>query len=100
MLKLRSVIQDKPYDPLENAIWWTEHVIRHRGAPYLRSNLADEPWYQRGEMDVIAFITAGLTISLILGLVILYQCLVYIMNFFKDRTVIHKLKKQSWYLLA
>ncbi|XP_015513251.1 UDP-glycosyltransferase UGT5 [Neodiprion lecontei] len=76
MLTLRSLLEEKPHDPLENAIWWTEYVIRNRGAPHLHSSSADEPWYQRQDMDIIAFISASSSISIFLALVILYRLLV------------------------
>ncbi|XP_060823991.1 UDP-glycosyltransferase UGT5-like [Bombus pascuorum] len=60
---IRNVVQDTPYDPVENLAWWTEYVIRTKGAPHLRSSLAFQPWYQRCDIDIIAFLT--ITIFLI-----------------------------------
>ncbi|XP_068987820.1 UDP-glycosyltransferase UGT5-like [Bombus flavifrons] len=54
---IRNVIQDTPYDPVENLAWWTEYVIRTKGAPHLRSSLAFQPWYQRCDMDIVVFLT-------------------------------------------
>ncbi|XP_046482376.1 UDP-glycosyltransferase UGT5-like [Neodiprion pinetum] len=80
MLTLRSLLNEKLRDSLENAIWWTEHVIRHRGAPHLHSSTSDEPWYQRQDMDIVAFISAIFVITLISSLVILYKSLIYCLN--------------------
>ncbi|XP_071879122.1 UDP-glycosyltransferase UGT5-like [Bombus fervidus] len=60
---IRNIVQDTPYDPVENLAWWTEYVIRTKGAPHLRSSLAFQPWYQRYDMDIVAFLT--ITIFLI-----------------------------------
>lgn len=57
MLKLRALTKDKPYDSLENAIWWIEFVMRHNGAPHLRFNGIDTAWYQQFDLDIIAFLT-------------------------------------------
>lgn len=36
--KTRSVyLRDVPVSPLRNAIYWTEYVLRHKGAPHLKS---------------------------------------------------------------
>ena len=35
-------------------MYWTEYVIRHKGAPHLRSGALDLTWYQYLLLDVIA----------------------------------------------
>lgn len=40
---------------LERAVWWTEYVIRHKGATHLKSLALDLPDYQHYLLDVIAF---------------------------------------------
>jgi glucuronosyltransferase len=53
--------------PLNTAIFWTEYVIRHGGAPHMRSAALDLAWYQYLLIDVIAFILvigAGILITL------------------------------------
>ncbi|KAL0128980.1 hypothetical protein PUN28_003990 [Cardiocondyla obscurior] len=57
MLELRALTKDKPYDSLENIIWWIEYVMRHNGAPHLRFNGVDNAWYQQFDLDVIVFLT-------------------------------------------
>lgn len=59
---------------LEKAVWWTEYVIRHRGAPYFRSAAIDMSWYEYLLLDVILFLFA--TASLVLY--ILYKIVKYI----------------------
>ncbi|XP_015517446.2 UDP-glycosyltransferase UGT5 isoform X1 [Neodiprion lecontei] len=77
MLELRDFMKDKPYDSLENAVWWTEHVIRHKGASHLHSTTADDPWYQRQDMDLVFIISTTIWTALIIALVVLYKVLVY-----------------------
>nr|XP_003705446.1 PREDICTED: UDP-glucuronosyltransferase 1-2-like [Megachile rotundata] len=57
MIKLRELIRDVPYDAVDNLVWWTEYVIRHKGAPHLRSTLTSQPWYQRYDLDVVVFLS-------------------------------------------
>ncbi|XP_046744586.1 UDP-glycosyltransferase UGT5-like isoform X1 [Diprion similis] len=80
MLNLQSLLNDKPRDSLENAIWWTEHVIRHRGALHLHSSTADEPWYQRQDMDIVAFISAVSVIVLISASIVSYKSIIFVLN--------------------
>jgi glucuronosyltransferase len=51
--------------PLNTAIFWTEYVIRHGGAPHMRSAALDLAWYQYLLIDVIAFVLVIGTGSLI-----------------------------------
>lgn len=60
MLALRDLTKDKPYDSLENAIWWIEFVMRHNGAPHLHFNGADAAWYQQFDLDIIVFLSITL----------------------------------------
>nr|XP_015833981.1 PREDICTED: UDP-glucuronosyltransferase 2B7 isoform X2 [Tribolium castaneum] len=59
--ELAALYSDHPMSGLEKAIWWTEYVIRHKGAKHLRSHIIDVPMYQYLLLDVIAFIAAVLT---------------------------------------
>ncbi|XP_015517441.2 UDP-glycosyltransferase UGT5 [Neodiprion lecontei] len=77
MLNLRDLLKDKPYDSLENAVWWTEHVIRHKGAPHLHSTTADDPWYQRQDMDLIFIISTVILIAFSITLVVLHKLMVH-----------------------
>lgn len=64
-------MKDQPIPPLDNAVFWTEYVIRHRGAPHFRSASLDLTWYEYYMVDVIAFIIA----VAVLVLAILYYAL-------------------------
>lgn len=54
--RLSRAYRDRPVSPLETAVWWTEHVARGHGLPYLRSEGANLPWYQRHLVDVALFL--------------------------------------------
>ncbi|KAK5638260.1 hypothetical protein RI129_012555 [Pyrocoelia pectoralis] len=51
--KLTQLASDQPMTGIERAIWWTEYVIRHKGAKHFRSPYLDIPFYQYYLMDVI-----------------------------------------------
>jgi len=52
--RLSRIYRDQPLTPLQQAVYWTEYVIRHKGAPHLRSAALDLAWYQYFLLDVIA----------------------------------------------
>ncbi|KAF5287358.1 hypothetical protein FQA39_LY15961 [Lamprigera yunnana] len=56
--ELAELASDQPMNGIEKAVWWTEYVIRHKGARHLRSPLLDIPTYQYYLLDVIALFSA------------------------------------------
>ncbi|KAI4491175.1 hypothetical protein M0802_010396 [Mischocyttarus mexicanus] len=95
MLKLSKFIKDKPYDPMEKVIWWIEYIIRHKGAPHLRCNIVDEPWYQRYNTDVIAFLSVTLFIIIFLTMYITYKVFVFIIKYYITSMKKEKNKKKK-----
>ncbi|XKL68154.1 hypothetical protein PGB90_003645 [Kerria lacca] len=57
MQKLSRAYKDRPMTPQENVIYWTEYIIKHKGAPHLRTVAADIPTYQYLLLDVILLAT-------------------------------------------
>jgi len=57
--------------PEQSAVYWTEYIIRHKGAPHLRSQALNLMWYQYFLLDVIAV----MLICLFLVLFIIYKIL-------------------------
>ncbi|CAH1737610.1 unnamed protein product [Aphis gossypii] len=45
--------KDRPMSPAESVVYWTEYVVRHKGAPHLRSHAFNLTWYQYFLLDVI-----------------------------------------------
>ncbi|KAJ8959699.1 hypothetical protein NQ318_021891 [Aromia moschata] len=62
--RLRQLALDVPMTGLEKAIWWTEYVIRHKGAKHLRNPVADLPLYQYYLLDVIGFLLLIVFVSI------------------------------------
>ncbi|XP_025198644.1 UDP-glucuronosyltransferase 2B2-like isoform X2 [Melanaphis sacchari] len=48
--------KDRPISPAELVVYWTEYVIRHKGAPHLKSHALNLAWYQYYLLDVIVVI--------------------------------------------
>ncbi|CAL1683792.1 unnamed protein product [Lasius platythorax] len=75
MLKLRDLLHDVPYDPLNNSVWWVEHVIRHDGAPHLRNKSRDMPWYMTQLLDILGIILL-VTLLVILAIILLVSYII------------------------
>jgi glucuronosyltransferase len=66
---MSQLFRDRPQTAMDTAIFWTEYVIRHRGAAHLRSAAVDLPWYQYLLLDVQIFLMLiAVTCSFILYL--------------------------------
>ncbi|XP_049837372.1 UDP-glucosyltransferase 2-like [Schistocerca gregaria] len=59
MKRLSAVFREHKADSVERAVWWLEYVLRHNGAPHLRSAALDLRWWQLLLLDVIAFVVAA-----------------------------------------
>ncbi|KAE8746863.1 UDP-glycosyltransferase-17 [Frankliniella occidentalis] len=53
---LSERFRDRPMSPLDTAVYWTEYVIRHKGAPHLRGGARNLAWYQEALLDVFAVV--------------------------------------------
>jgi len=54
--KLAKRFKDRPLNATETAVYWTEYVIRHKGAKHLRTAAVGMPWWKYYLVDVIGFI--------------------------------------------
>ncbi|XP_047540213.1 UDP-glucosyltransferase 2-like [Vanessa atalanta] len=60
IVKLRSFIIDQPRSPLESAVWWTEHVLRHPDVAYRRTPAANVSWTEYYELKIVLFLLSVL----------------------------------------
>ncbi|EFA10102.2 UDP-glucuronosyltransferase 2C1-like Protein [Tribolium castaneum] len=94
VVKQRSkLMHDQPLTPVETAIYWVEHVIRHKGAPHLRSSGVDLKWYQREMIDVGVFLIVVTCLVLTVTLVIITKMLKFV--FCKNKKDVSKKKKNQ-----
>ncbi|XP_066998948.2 UDP-glucosyltransferase 2 [Anabrus simplex] len=62
MQQVSAVYREEVPVSLDRAIWWIEYVLRHKGAPHLRSAALDLHLYQYLLLDVIAAILLALAV--------------------------------------
>ncbi|XP_068082735.1 UDP-glycosyltransferase UGT5-like [Anabrus simplex] len=78
MRQLSAVFRDEVPFSLNRAIWWIEYVLRHNGAPHLRSAALDLYLYQYLLLDVIAAILLGLAVVFVIAYYILKLVFSYV----------------------
>lgn len=55
--------RDQPMTPTDTMVYWSEYVIRHKGAPHLRSPGLDLNYIQYHNLDVFAAIFSIIILS-------------------------------------
>ncbi|XP_030571735.1 UDP-glucuronosyltransferase 2B15-like [Drosophila novamexicana] len=60
-------LRDQPMSPLDTAVWWTEYVLRHKGAPHMRISEEDMSFMQYYSLDFILvfFVRFGVALLII-----------------------------------
>ncbi|XP_051993435.1 UDP-glucuronosyltransferase 2C1-like [Xyrauchen texanus] len=75
MQRLSRLHKDVPVKPLDNAIFWIEFVMRHKGAAHLQTESYKMPWYTYHSVDVILFLLSALSLIVLTTYeVIRYLC--------------------------
>ncbi|XP_053673812.1 uncharacterized protein LOC128724073 [Anopheles nili] len=54
--RLSALFRDNPIDPLEEATFWIEYVLRHHGAAHLKSAAVQLPWYRYLLLDILSLV--------------------------------------------
>lgn len=62
-MEIKTLLEDEPTSGLERAVWWTEYVIRNKGAPYFRNRSVDMSWYNFLVLDVFIPLLSGLLLT-------------------------------------
>lgn len=65
MQRLSRLHRDQPMAPMDQAVFWVEYVMRHKGAPHLRTEAYQMPWYSYYCLDVLLLLLTALTVLLL-----------------------------------
>lgn len=69
--EISAIFKDNIVHPLDEAVWWIEHVAKFRGAKHLKSHAVDMYWFSYLLLDVFGVLTLGfLSVILVLYFVI------------------------------
>lgn len=53
MQTISNIMKNAPMTPQETVVYWTEYIIRHKGAVHLKTPEADIPLYQNFLLDLL-----------------------------------------------
>lgn len=62
MIKLQTLMKERPIEPLDNAVWWTEHVIKY-GGDHLLSPANHMTYIEYYEAELILIFLSILLVS-------------------------------------
>uniref|UniRef100_A0A665TZX4 UDP-glucuronosyltransferase n=1 Tax=Echeneis naucrates TaxID=173247 RepID=A0A665TZX4_ECHNA len=74
VLKLSALHKDRPVDPLDLSVYWTEYVMRHKGTEHLKPAVHELNWIQYLCLDVIALIVTVVLTSCFLTIKCIKLC--------------------------
>ncbi|XP_049325745.1 UDP-glucuronosyltransferase 2C1 isoform X3 [Astyanax mexicanus] len=74
MQRLSRLHKDVPVKPLDNAVFWIEHVMRHGGAPHLRTESYKMPWYSYHSVDVLLFLLSVVSLIVFITYRVIRYC--------------------------
>lgn len=74
-----NLFKDNPIDPLANAVYWMEYIIRHKGATHLKSAAVNQSYFSYMLFDVY--------FSFVIGLVIVIVCMKKVYKFMRDKAI-------------
>lgn len=83
--QLAKKFSDRPQSALDDAVFWTEYVIRHKGAPHLQSAATDLSWYQLLLLDIIAATLVSIAIITVLVIYVLKILFIKVSTLFSKR---------------
>lgn len=72
MLELSQIFKDRPIDPLDNVVYWTEYVLRQKDTNLMKPLGMNLSWYQRRLLDVYLVIFVSMITILVIMLSIIY----------------------------
>ncbi|XP_037387457.1 UDP-glucuronosyltransferase 2A2-like isoform X1 [Pygocentrus nattereri] len=62
VMRLSRIHHDRPIQPLDEAVFWIEYVMRNKGAGHLRVASHSLTWYQYHCLDVLVFLISILAL--------------------------------------
>ncbi|MEQ2177381.1 hypothetical protein GOODEAATRI_002961 [Goodea atripinnis] len=71
VMRLSRIHHDRPMSPRDEAVFWIEFTMRHKGAKHLRVQAHELTWYQYHSLDVLTFF---ITIDLFLIFILFKTC--------------------------
>lgn len=85
--EVSRLLNDNPMNPMDEAIYWLEYVVRNKGAKHLKSSAVNLPWYKYLLIDVLG--------ALLVTVLLLWKLFQYLIaKIFKKKTPINVNQKK------
>uniref|UniRef100_A0A9J8CU28 UDP-glucuronosyltransferase n=1 Tax=Cyprinus carpio carpio TaxID=630221 RepID=A0A9J8CU28_CYPCA len=92
IMRLSRIHHDQPMKPLDQAVYWIEFVMRHKGAKHLQVQAHNLSWYQYHCLDVVAFL---LSVAALITFLFIKTCCFLIRKCFRKTRPDAKAKKSK-----
>lgn len=79
--RLRNIMLDQTDKPLNRAMFWIEHILRHGGATHLRARVANMSWAEYLDTELMAVLALAFTTVILAISVILYVIIGYVKKY-------------------
>lgn len=60
--------------PQESVVYWSEYVVRHKGAPHLHSRAVDMSYIALNNIDVILFLSFVVLVYMWITFIVVKMC--------------------------
>lgn len=88
-------MRDRQNKPVDDAIFWVEYIVRHKGAKHLSVPYVDMPLYEVYMLDILALTFVGLVIISVLSTYVVIKISDYIKTRPKKPTSSKKSSKKQ-----
>lgn len=82
MKRMSKMFIDNPMSPEDTVVFWTEYVLRHKGARHLKPASAQMSLFQLALLDVITMFSVGAVVLIL----VVYLTVSRIVYWFQRRT--------------
>lgn len=83
--RMSKRLRDQPKSPLDTAVWWTEYVLRHKGAPHMRISHEDMSFMQYYNLDIASVLFGRIGIVIILVTCLSMKLIAFLLKPFQVR---------------
>ncbi|XP_065361612.1 UDP-glycosyltransferase UGT5-like [Calliphora vicina] len=76
---ISKIHHDQPMKPLEVAVYWTEYVLRHKGAPHLQNPAQKMSYIQKYSIDTVGVLIAAAVLGDILVIIAVWKIVEFVL---------------------
>ncbi|XP_068158071.1 UDP-glycosyltransferase UGT4-like [Drosophila tropicalis] len=78
--RMSSRFRDQPMSPLKTAVWWTEYILRHNGAPHMRLLEHEMSFMQYYNFDILPILFGRIGLTAIVVILLAYKLINWLIS--------------------